>query len=337
MPTIKDVAKKAGVALSTASYALNGNKKISETTRQRVLEAAKLLNYKKNGFASDLKKQSTKIIVIILSDFTGPYYSEIIKGVQHTVQQHGYDLIACTTSNSGALDRDSTGIKFLKEMRVDGAIVLSHEIPDDVLLDTAQIGFPIVVLDRELNNENLVNIIVDNRKGGFNATEHLIKLGHRDIAFVGGPKDTLDNTHRFVGYKEALASHNLSFQPKWIFNGLFTRESGYQMTKILLSQQDWPTSIFFGNDEMAIGAIKAFDEKGIRIPDDISIIGFDGIDLTELVKPRLTTINQPKYEIGSLCARFLIHRLNGEDVPNNTKLQTELIMGESTAPPKQKL
>lgn len=334
MATLKDVAKKAGVAVSTASYALNNNKKISLPTRKKVLKAAKELNYKKNGPAADLKKRSSNIIALILSDLTGPYYSEIIKGVQDTALQYNYDLIVCS-SNTGFSDgRESTGIKFLKEHRVDGAIVLSHAIKNEVLLETVQNGFPIVVVDRDLSSEHLTNISNDNYDGGFKATKYLIELGHEKIAIISGPTDTLVSNERFEGYKDALSAHDLTLQLKWIFNGEFTSQSGYQMTKILLSQNDLPTAVFYGNDEMAIGSIKAITEKGLSIPEDISIVGFDGIDLTELINPTLTTINQSKYEIGSLCARYLIHRLKGEEVPTNTNLKTELKIGGSTSSPK---
>ncbi|WP_100010010.1 LacI family DNA-binding transcriptional regulator [Lentibacillus sediminis] len=331
MATIKDVAKHAGVAVSTVSYALNGNSKISKATRSKVIEAAKYLNYKKNGFASDLKKQSTYIIALILSDMSGPYYSEIIQGVQDTTNEHGYDLIACNSFVGSPNNKESTGIKFLKEQRVDGAIVMSHLIPDEVLIDAAQENFPIVVLNRNIESDHLINISVDNIQGGFNATKYLIEQGHRDIAFVGGPSDTRDNQDRITGFRKALEMHGVPYQPKWQFTGQFNRTSGYRLTKILLAQQDWPTAIFYGNDEMAVGGLKAFEEKNIRVPDEMSIIGFDGIDLAELIRPALTTTRQPKYEIGALCARFLFYSLHGESVAQHTNLQTELIIRQSTA------
>ena len=257
LSTIKDVAKLAGVAVSTVSYALNGSTKVSEATREKILTAAKNLNYKKNSFASALKKQSTKTIVLILSDLSGPYYSELIKGVQDTALKYGYDLIACSSVGG----RESTGIKFLKEHRVDGAIVLSAYIPGNMLLETAREGFPIVVLDRIIHNSHLINVTVNNKQGGYKATEHLISLGHEKIGFMGGPINTIDSRDRFSGYLEALNDNQLPFEDKWLMPGNFTRESGYEGTKTLLeSGIELPTAMFYANDEMAIGGIKAFQE-----------------------------------------------------------------------------
>jgi LacI family transcriptional regulator len=325
MATIKDVAKLAGVSLSTASYALNGHEKISEATREKVLEAAKQLNYQKNGFASDLKRSRTKTIALILRDLSGPYYSELIRGVQETAIEHGYDLIACS-SFGGA---DSTAIKFLAEKRVDGAIVLAHNLNDAKIIDSAREGFPIIVLDRQLEGEHIINVSVDNEHGAFMATEFLIKNGHKNIAYISGPPKSLDNKLRFKGYQQALHQFGLDYQSKWNISGRFTSEGGYTATKLLIAQGNLPDAIFYANDEMAVGGLKAFKEAEIRVPEDISIIGFDDILLAEYVNPSLTTIRQPKYEVGALSAHLIFQALDGERLDQNYKLPTELIVRNS--------
>jgi LacI family transcriptional regulator len=325
MATIKDVAKLSGVAVSTASYALNNSTKVSEETRQKVLAAAKQLNYQKNGLASDLKRTNTNTIALILSDLSGPYYSELIKGVQDVASTNGYDLIACS-SIGGA---QSTAVKFLREKRVDGVIILAHNIDDETILDSAREGFPIIVLDRSVQNDHVVQIEVDNVHGAYMATEYLIDKGSREIAFVSGPYNSHDNESRFKGYKDALLKHGIEYRPKWKVSGGFTREGGYQATKMLIAQKDIPQAIFYANDEMAIGGVQALNEKNIAVPKDISIIGFDDIQLSEYVSPPLTTMRQPKYEAGALAVHLIFQVLSKESVEPYYKLSTELVERKS--------
>jgi LacI family transcriptional regulator len=321
MATIKDVAKLAGVAISTASYALNGSKKVSQETIKKVRDAAKQLNYQKNGFASDLKRTKTNTIALILSDLSGPYYSDLIKGVQEVTMSNGFDLIACSSIGGP----QSTASKFLKEKRVDGAIILAHNISDEIILESAREGFPIIVLDRSMAGDFVYHLEVDNEQGGFMATEFLIQKGHKEIAYISGPFNSHDNKMRFKGFQRALAQYELPFYSKWKISGDFTREGGYRATKLLISQRELPQAIFFANDEMALGGMQALAEKNINIPDDISIIGFDDIQLAEYVTPALTTIKQPKYEAGALAVHLILQLLAMEQIDEYYKLSTELI------------
>jgi len=323
--TIKDVAKLAGVAISTVSYALNDSTKISQATREKVMEAARELNYQKNGFASDLKRTKTNTIALILSDLAGPYYSELTKGVQEVSMAHGYDLIACSSQGGP----QSTAVKFLKEKRVDGAIVLAHNISDKEIIESAREGFPIIVLDRHVESEHIVQVEVDNFHGGFVATEHLIKEGSKDIAFISGPPGSHDSEMRHSGYITALKEYNLEPKPNWRMYGGFTREGGYRAARMLIAQGDLPQAVFFANDEMAIGGIQAFKENKMSIPEDISIIGFDDIQLSEFMTPPLTTIRQPKYEAGALAMHIILQQLSGISVNSYYKLSTELITRNS--------
>ncbi len=325
MATIKDVAKLAGVAVSTASYALNNSDKISQETKQKVEAAAKALNYQKNGIASDLKRDKTNTIALILSDLSGPYYSELIKGVQDVASSNGYDLIACS-SVGGA---QSTAVKFLKEKRVDGAIILAHNISDDITLESARECFPLIVLDRDLTNENIYHVEVDNEHGGFIATEHLIQSGFTEVAYISGPANSYDNNRRFDGYMRALKQYGIQYHSKWKISGDFTRDGGYRATKLLIAQQNLPQSIFYANDEMAIGGLQAFQEHNITVPDDISIIGFDDIQIAEYVSPPLTTITQPKYEVGALAVHLIFQILAGEKVDHHFTLSTKLVERKS--------
>lgn len=323
--TIKDVAKKANVAVSTASYALNGVKKVSPKTKEKVFEAARELNYRKNGFASSLKSTSTKTIALILSDLSGPFYSELIRGVQDVATDNKYDLIACSSIGG----EKSTAAKFLLEHRVDGCIVLASNITDDMLKRAVNGNFPVILLDRGPLANSTVQVKVDNKSGGYKATEYLIKKGHHDIAFVSGPSDSQDNLQRFAGYREALDKYNIPFKDSWVINGNFTRKGGESAANIIAAQEKKPTAIFFANDEMALGGIEAFKRRNVKIPEEISIIGFDDILEAKFINPALTTVQQPKYEMGASAAYMLFRMLKQEKVSDIFELHTDLIVRNS--------
>lgn len=323
MVTIKDVAEKANVSISTVSYALNGVDKVSSKTRDRILKIAEELQYKKNGFASDLKRKRTNTIALILDDLSGPFYSELVKGVQDVVIDHGYDLVACNSIQG----QQSTAFKYLSEQRADGCIIFAHNITEQMIQSTK--NSPIILLDRKIQDQMVTSILVDNYEGGFKATEYLINKGHRKIAYVSGPQSSVDNQMRYKGYKDALQKHDIEEQTKWNVSGEFTKTGGTKATKLLMAQGELPTAIFFANDEMAIGGMSVIKGLDLQIPEDISVIGFDDILEAKYVQPNLTTIRQPKYEMGSLAAHLMFRRINGENIENVYHLKTELCIRES--------
>lgn len=327
MATIKDVAREAGVATSTASYALNGVPKVSEETRQKVLRAAKKLNYVPNVSARSLKLQRTETIGVFLNDFSGPLYSELLRGINKVAAMEGYDLIASSIYGK----REGTVLKFLEEKRVDGAILLCASVSDEIIKKAASDDFPIVVLDRELKHDNIYSVILNNEGGMYSAIEHLIKLGHEDIAYITGPKDSYDANKRFLGYRRALADHGYTVRRELIVDGNFEESSGYQGMKLLLASNIDIDAVAAANDEMAIGAIRAVKESGLEIPRDISIVGFDDIQLAEYITPSLTTVNHPKYEWGEIAAKVLLNAINGEKNSMDTiMLPSRLVMRKST-------
>lgn len=327
MATIKDVAKLAGVAVSTASYALNNSPKVAPQTARKVFNAAKSLNYQKNGIARDLKRNKTDTIMLILHNLAGPFYSELVRGVQDTLHTLNYGLIACSSMGG----KTSTATRFLAERRADGAIILAVNLTDQEIEQAARKDFPIVVLDRLImNHDSIMSVLVDNKSGGYEAAKHLIKLGHKEIAYINGPIDARDNVQRRKGFEQAMSEFGLTIHKKWMLQGGFTRQGGYMATKMLIVEGDLPTAIFAANDEMAIGALNALQEAGINVPGDLSVVGFDDIEMSRSTSPSLTTVSQAKYEIGSLSAHLIYRSITEQIAKKDYIMPTELIAREST-------
>ncbi|KIL49491.1 LacI family DNA-binding transcriptional regulator [Jeotgalibacillus soli] len=327
MTTIKDVAKRAGVAVSTASLALNQSERVSPSTAEKVMKAAQELQYRKNGWARDLKMQKTQMIGLILHDLSGPFYASIIKGIEQTLLSYGYGLIACSTLGETL----GTAERFLHERRVDGVIIFSSDIKDQTLIDVSREDFPVVVMDRVLSHPYLYSVTAHNHQGGYQAAEYFIKRGHKAIGYISGPANNLDSQLRLKGFSQCLADYHFADVPtKWHIRGDYSQQGGYQAARLLIEQGNLPTGLFVSNDEMAFGALKAFAEAGVRVPEDLSVIGFDDVELSQYVRPSLTTIKQPKFEMGSLAAHKVIQHLQGDAPKEHSVLPTELIERESS-------
>lgn len=325
MVTLRDVANKAGVAVSTASYALNNSSKISLATRKKVYKAARDLGYQPHGIARNLKKQKTETIGLFLNDLSGPYYSEVIQGVQDVVSAHGYDLIVGSASGG----TNSTAYKFLLEKRVDGAVILAPKINDAEISRVAKASLPIIVLDRRLDSDYIKYVLIDNLNGAYQAVSHLINRGYHKIVYLSGPEDSFDNQERFKGYQQALLENGFNLMPQRIVSGNFTEKEGYQVISGFLAQEERIDAIFSANDEMAIGAIQAIREMSFKIPDDIAIVGFDDIRLASYINPPLTTIRHPKYEMGRFATNMVFQVLHGSKA-ESVVLPTQLITRQST-------
>ena len=320
--TIKDVAEKAGVAVSTVSYALNNSPKISEKTRKKILKIAGELGYEPNAFARDLKKQCTDTIGLFLNDLSGPFFSELIRGIQDTVQRTNYSLILCSSFG----DEQSTAVKYLKEKRVDAAIIFAPNIKDELLVNIALREVPIVVLDRKLDAENIRSILINNEQGAVKAVNYLINLGHKNLAFLSGKEDAYDNKERLKGFNDAVKASGIEGR---ILQGDFTENNGYTTALNFIKSKNLPDAVFAANDEMAIGMIKCFNEYGVKVPEDISIIGFDDIELSEYITPKLSTVSHPKFELGCKAVETIIGGLDGKAIKGTEILPVELILRES--------
>lgn len=320
MTTIKDVAKHAKVSITAASYALNSTGTISQETRQRVLAAAEALNYHPNAFARNLKTRKTNTIGVFITRFSGSFYEEILEGIHEAILKSDFDLIVCPESR--------TIPKLLTQRQVDGAIVFDSKIKSDLLLKLTAKHFPIVALDRYLESDYFLPLLLDNQQGTKEAFYHLYEQGFRRMVFVSGALDSLDNMERTNAFLGEANKHQLAVQH---YNGNFTEQSGYQIAKMIISGRDLPEAAFCANDQMAIGFIRAMKEHGLNAPADIAIVGFDDIQLAKYMQPTLSTVGASRTAWGSAAAIQLIHFLAHKNPFQPSRIPTHFIARQSSS------
>ncbi len=309
MATIKDVAKLAGVSTTTVSHVINKTRFVAKDTQLAVGEAIRELNYSPSAVARSLKVNRTKSIGLLASTSEAPYFAEIIESIEHHCYARGYTLILCNSHND--FDKQRAYLAMLAQKRVDGLLIMCAEYPApllDILNDYRQI--PMVVMDWTEDQDTSTDRIIDNAVlGGLMATRYLIERGHRDIATIPGQlaRNTGGGRHR--GYLQALAEAGIPVNNDWIVQGDFEPESGYQAMKKILAYPQRPTAVFCGGDEMAMGALCAIDEQGLRVPEDISVIGYDNVRHSRFFSPALTTVHQPKEVLGESAIAMLLDRI----------------------------
>lgn len=311
--TIKKIAELAGFSSATVSKILNGkDQHISEETRRKVLEVVEREGYIPNGIAKSLRMKNTKTLGIIMPDVMNLFFSELARGVEDAAEKRGYSVILCNTDNKKS--KEEKYIQILQEKMVDGIILTASESSTSKSLERCNI--PIVLVDRDIDVEKQVGrITVNNEKGGFLATSFLISKGCKNIGFISSSKNNKPSTERLKGYKRCLDENGISFRQELTYFDSFKIETGYYGTLSILEKSK-VDGIFCGNDSIAMGSIKALKEKGIKVPEDIKIIGFDNISICEFVDPPLTTIKQPIYEIGEGAVDILVSMIekNGKDL-----------------------
>lgn len=318
MVSIKDIAKKAGVSISTVSYALNGSSKVTDETSSRILAIAQELNYIPNAAARTLKKRESKIIGVFLTDFKGDVYGDLLDGMKEVANTQGYDLIVCSGKQSH---------RMLPERMIDGAIILDQSFESEELLEYADRNHKIVVLDRELDHKNINQVLLDNKAGATLAMEYLIERGHQKIYIVTGPPGSFDSMQRMKAVKQA---QDRADHIEWIeIEGDFKKSGGEKAAKQIMADYKHPVAVFCLNDEMAIGLYNQITENSsLIIGEQIHLIGFDNIELTRYMQPRLATIDYSKRKWGALAAEQLIKLIAGDTVENE-RIYVTLVEGES--------
>ena len=329
--TIKDIAKLANVSITTVSRVINNKSEgVSEETRNRILQLVKELGYQPNAIARGLVTKKTKTIGLIIPDISNPFFPDLARGVEDSAHIYGYNVFLCNTDDN--LEKESEYINALKEKYVDGIIFTSSSIPKhEHIMELVKSGIPIVIMDRRVDSEDIYGVFLDNYEGGYIATKHLIDLGHKKIGCITGPLYTKSAKERLEGYKKALVENGMDVDERLIFEGDYKINSGIIGTEKLLGNNENVTAIFACNDLMAYGAYKTIRSYGYKIPDDISIVGFDDIQLSQILEPQLTTIKQPAYDMGLTAARMLIKLVEGKKLKKKIiNFKPQLIIRQST-------
>ncbi|MGZ2279889.1 substrate-binding domain-containing protein [Vibrio alginolyticus] len=310
MATMKDIAKLAGVSTSTVSHVINKTRFVSEEISERVNNAAKELNYyAPSALARSLKVNRTKTIGMLVTTSTNPFFGEVVKGVERSCYQKGYSLILCNTEGDNERMRQS--INTLLQKRVDGLILMCSSLEGERIdVFERYPDIPVVVMDWGPMLFTSDKIQDNSLRGGYLAAKYLIDCGHTEIGCITGPLIKHQAQMRYEGYKRAMNEAGLEFNANWIIESDFECEGGYQAFKRMAQRGALPSSIFVSNDMMAMGVINAANELGIKVPDDLSIIGYDDIHIAKFMSPSLTTIHQPKYRLGQAAVETLVRGLD---------------------------
>jgi len=326
--TLKMVAEKAGVSVNTASRAINRKPDINQETKKRILKVAQELGYVRNDTAVALRTKKTGTIGVVIADNRNPFYAEVLNGMEVAARGKNYHIILANTQRD--YKKEEEAINLLLAKRVDGLLITPVQDRDDDIKNLIKANIPFVVVGRDFENIE-VNAVYNNEvKGGFLATEYLIKKGHKKIAFMGGFLYKSPARGRLGGYKKALNKYKIPWDDTLISIGEIDIEDGYCRTKQMLEEKLNFTAIFTYNDMLAFGAMRAIKEKGLRIPEDIGLVGYDDISFSSLISPLLTTIRLKKQNLGVESVRLLLSYINNQR--KKTKkiiLNVELIVRET--------
>lgn len=325
MTTIKQVAAHAGVSSATVSHVINGTRYVSDAVQEQVQRAMKELDYHPNALARSLRSGQTHTLGMILPDSANPFFAEVGHSIEIAAFEAGYSVILCNTEND--FEKESLYIDVLTNKQVDGMIFVATGERTDSLKNLVEMKIPTVVMDRDFPGLELDLVLADSFQGGVLATQHLISLGHKRIGCIAGPSSINPSSRRLAGYKQALQATNLVIEPELVMNGDFHPESGWEIGRAMLSRRDAPTAIFACNDLMAMGVLRAATDLGLRVPDDLALVGYDDIELASYTNPPLTTIKQPKVEMGLATLNFLLGRIKDKQIaPQRALLPVSLVI-----------
>jgi LacI family transcriptional regulator len=330
--TIVEVAEQAGVSFGTVSRVINNDIHVKKETRERVLQTMQRLGFVANRQARSLAGGRSNSVGVLVPDLGTGYIGEIIRGIDAELSLTGLDLILYTTHRTAS--KEASYVANLATGMVDGLLLVLPRSPTDFIGNLTQRNFPFVLIDHQGTGCDCPAVGATNWQGGFNATEYLIKLGHRRIGFITGSMDLGCAVDRLAGYRSALRTYHIPETPELVYEGTFFQPDGYAGASAFLDLPAPPTAIFASNDVMAMGCMDAVRNRGLRVPDDVSIVGFDDIPQASLVRPALTTINQPLEKMGRVATQILLDLLkHPEKEAERIELPTELILRDSCSMP----
>ena len=331
--SIKDVAAKSGVSTATVSHVINGTRFVSEEVSLKVKEAMKELNYVPNPVARTLRSHQSHLIGLIIpvkeyTDTANAFFMMVAQGIEETLTKNGYKLILCNSYENPDVEKEH--IQMFNAQLVDGLILAPTGNDYSYLNEILTRQFPVAFVDRKPQNYLGDCILSNNFQGAYDATEHLIKKGHKQIGFMSGDLGLTTSDDRFEGYKQALSDYNVEFNETFVKQDYASLENGYKMAKEFVEQKQ-VSAIFIANNNMTMGAISYFQEQYIKIPDEIAIVGFDDYDWAKIINPPLTTVKQPAFELGQKAAEVILNRIrNQQQEPQEHVLDTTLIVRKSS-------
>jgi DNA-binding LacI/PurR family transcriptional regulator len=334
LANMNDIAKMARVSLGTVSHVLNNSAVVHESLRKRVLDAVKATGYQPSQLARGLRRVKTNVIGMIIPDITNPFFPAVVRGAEDVAFSNGHRLILCNTDND-----HSKELAHLNELRTylpAGLIVIPSNFSDLTAQAESyrQSGTGVVCIDRLPKDWIGDTVTADNEGGAYNATRYLLRMQHTRLAAITGPMHLTNANQRLGGFKRALKEAKLHIAPDYVQKTTFDKQGGYSKTLVLLRLIPRPTAIFAGNDMIALGALLAIREAGLGCPQDISIMGFDDLDLAEMTNPALSSVSQSGYQLGTTAARILLDRIQGDTGPaKHFVLETSLKLRDSIAPP----
>lgn len=330
--TIKHVAARAGVSFTTVSHVLNGTRRVSDAARQRVEHAIAEMGYSPSAIARALKTSETHVLGVLVPNITNPFFAELTRGIEDCCRQTRYSVFLCNSDDDP--ERQGRYLQTLLERRVDGLLLAAAAGEAAALADRLESArVPTVVVERSIAGLTADVVRVDHQAGAKLAVSHLLGLGHRAIACLSGPSRFAVSQGRVAGWREAMVEAGIGIDPAWLQEGEFSAADGHALTRRLLQRPSGITAIFASNDLLAIGALRAAAEMGIAVPSQLSVIGFDGIDLGAYVWPTLTTVGHPIRALGETAASVLIERIASRPTGRReVVLPAQLLLRESTGP-----
>lgn len=323
---MQDVAELAGVSVATVSRILNGIE-VRPETKVKVEEAIKKLNYEPNMLGRSLRTSESRLLLVLIPAITNPFYHEIIKGIETVALANSYNILLCETDSKP--EREDIYFNLVKNKIVDGVITMDPAVNKEKLIDLSK-RYPIVQCSEYSVDSGIPYVTIDNERAAYKAVELLIKLGHKDIALINSESKFLYARQRELGFRKAIKDSDLNFNDENVYYSKnISFDSGTKIMRTILNDQPQTTAVFAVSDLLAIGALKEINSKNLKVPDDIALIGFDGIPFSNMTYPTLTTIAQPMYEMGIVAVDMLIKKIKGEIV-ESIILDHQLVVGEST-------
>ncbi len=317
--------------MATVSRVINNEKYVNDDLRQQILQVISEMGYQPDAIARGLRTKSTNVISLVIPDINNPYFPEVARGVQSVADEYEYVVILCNTDR--VVKREQKFVNILNQQRVEGIIINPSGSTRGEMDLLNRLNIPVVLISSQDILPDFDIVMVDNIQGSMLAIDHLVNLGHRRIGLVGGSREVSSGEQRYKGYLQAHTKYGISVENDLITEGSFDHNGGYECMKKLLALKNHPTAVFAANDIMAIGAVSAIFESGLKIPDDISIIGFDDIAYARMMYPKLTTISQPKFEMGVIATKMLFERVTGQEIPKPRRkiLSHSLVVRDTTS------